>query len=130
MGIANEKPKGLTPTASRWWDQTVPELEAKGLVAVEDECGLRQMCECVDRMARAAYHLKREGFVTTFANGITGINHWHKIWQQAAELYNRLAVQFGMTPSARIKLKLEDRAADDAMRALLAGEDDDNDEEE
>ena len=28
-----------------------------------------------------------------------------------------------MTPGARIKLKLEDRAADDAMRALLAGED-------
>jgi P27 family predicted phage terminase small subunit len=119
-----QKPAVLTKSASDWWDKTVPALESRGQISVVDEQGLRQMCECVNTMAKAAAHLRTEGYITEYPNGQSGINHWHTLWQKSAELYNRLAVQFGMTPAARIKLKLEDKAADDAMRALLMGEDD------
>jgi P27 family predicted phage terminase small subunit len=94
-------------------------VESKGLVSAEDEACLLQMCACVDRMAKAEAHLRKEGYIVTFANGITGINHWMTIWTKSAELYNRLAVQFGLTPAARAKIGVEEKAADDAMKALL-----------
>lgn len=120
-----KKPVKLGKFASEWWDKVTDELINRGTVNQEDEECLREMCICVQRMEKAHRELERGGYLTSYnGNENYTVSPWFSVWTKSAELYNRLANQFGMTPAARIKLKLEEKQADDEMRALLEDFDD------
>lgn len=120
-----KKPMKLGKVASEWWDKTIPMLERRGMVSEEDEQCLREMAVCVQRMEKAHKELESGGYLTSYnGNENYTTSPWLNIWAKSAELYNRLATQFGMTPAARIKLKIEEKQADDAIKALLEGLDD------
>lgn len=116
--IAPQRPRDLSPLERECWDLHAPDLERLNLLSVLDVGSFRLLCqayglamECREAMrpkkSDGSVDLRRRGFEVVVPDGA---GSWKKHpafteWRQAAAEYRSWAVEFGLTPSARIGLR-------------------------
>ena len=108
-------PKILSPSAKRHWKTVVQYLYDAKLMTNMDIDALTVYCEAYARWAEANKHIIKEGiFSFEDADGETlkapRTNHWLMIQQKAFEQMKAMLIEFGMTPSARTRVRVVDKA--------------------
>lgn len=98
-----ECPGWLSDVAKGKWAELVPELERLGLLTVIDGDALASYCETYAEWRRSVEFLRENGTVYESARGLiarpeVGIS------QRARTLMRQYAQEFGLTPSARVRL--------------------------
>jgi phage terminase small subunit len=93
-------PAHLDDDARACWDQLVAEFASCGLLERVDAVSLSGLCEAFAIRARAY----EKGDIRT--------------WRGASEVVNKLAPEFGMTPSSRAKVHPNKKAEPDALEAF------------
>lgn len=115
-------PEFLTGEAERCWKRLARELYDAGLLTAVDRDALATYCAAFARWRKAEDLLAKSGEIIRTeikteldANGnkvVTGggnviQNPWLAISNKAQETMNKLAAEFGMTPSSRSRVKAE-----------------------
>ena len=109
-------PTWLCREAAAEWKRLVPALESVGLLSAVDRGNLALLCAAWAQYRESSVALKKGG--TVYAAGeFQRASPWLKIQQDAAKLYNRLAGEFGLSPGARMQLKVATRDTPLASRS-------------
>lgn len=116
------KPVGMTRMASAHWDFLVGELERNNILTPLHSGPLQMMCETYSRWKQAEAIVTKEGvtvrhFVKELLDG-TQIYSVRKhpvvtVAEAARRDYMRMAVEFGLTPSAEGRVKAGEAPAGD-----------------
>lgn len=107
---APPRPDFLTAVAAEEWDRIVADLVKVGLVSTIDRAELAIYCQAwADwKCAREKLHeLQEEGFIEIAPSGYRQIGVWMQIANRAEERLRAAGVSFGMSPSARARLKIQ-----------------------
>lgn len=108
-------PSDLSDGAKKVWKRLAPDLQAKGVLTAWDVDEFSSFCDAVERRARAAKNLDKEGEVVNEPvfnrNGeLTGhrpaLSKWWQVWKGANEAMLRYGARFGMSPSDRSQLTI------------------------
>lgn len=101
-------PQELNPRGQEAWYVAVGELQKLGMLHAVDLPLLQAYCREVQRMHEADYYVRTQGTVLKAKNkGGSEYylkNPWLGIYNDALAQANRLAMQFGFTPSARTRI--------------------------
>lgn len=108
-------PQDLAPGAVDVWDRVVAELLARGLTPAMLE-GVRALATAGWRMRQAAADIDEHGPVIPGLHGPV-VNPAVRVEKDATATWTRLAVEFGLTPAAQMRLGLMRLAGE----SLLAG---------
>lgn len=108
-------PPDMPPGAVDVWDRVVAELLARGLTPAMLE-GVRALATAGWRMRQAAAEIDQYGPVIEGLHGPV-VNPAVRVEKDATATWTRLAVEFGLTPAAQMRLGLMRLAGE----SLLAG---------
>jgi P27 family predicted phage terminase small subunit len=101
-------PEELNPRGQQAWYTAVGELQKLGMLHAVDLPLLQAYCREVQRMHEADFYVSTQGAVLKSRNkGGSEYylkNPWLNIYNDALAQANRLAAQFGFTPSARTRI--------------------------
>jgi P27 family predicted phage terminase small subunit len=101
-------PAELNPRGQEAWYVAVGELQKLGMLHAVDLPLLQAYCRELQRMHEADYYVRTQGTVLKAKNkGGSEYylkNPWLGIYNDALGQANRLATQFGFTPSARTRI--------------------------
>lgn len=97
-------PRWLDDEGTAEWRRVVPALAATGLLAKVDRAALALLCDAWSQYVAARREIKKRGKVIVTANGRWVKNPTVTIMNEAAARWQRLAAQFGLTPSSRAGL--------------------------
>ena len=108
-----ECPAVLDDVARAEWERIVPELLNAGLITKVDMAALALYCKAYSRWQQAEYKIKLlevddddgMGLVTSGANGYKMLTQWLIISNKAQEQLLKYLAEFGMSPSARARVK-------------------------
>lgn len=118
--LSRRPPSGLSPVAREIWEEHARELEALGLLSVLDSGSFRLACESYALAISALESMRptkadgtpderRRGYEpVTVDKAHRGDLRRHPgfvIYKQASADYRSWAVEFGLTPSARVSLR-------------------------
>ena len=98
-------PRWLSPIAKQEWRRISRELYALGLLTTIDRAALEAYCQCYARWREAEEKLKIETFETD--TGYVGQNPYINIAIKYAKEMRAFLVEFGMTPSSRVRVNIE-----------------------
>lgn len=105
--IAPRKPADMTPDASAMWDQIIEELARVALLKEADGGALYMLCESFSRWKAARDVRAAEGVLAETLSGTT-IRHPATLAEEAASKeYLGWCREFGLTPSAEVRLKIK-----------------------
>lgn len=113
-----EPPGHLDTGAKREWRRVAPELHQLGLLTVLDVDALAIYCVCWSRWVAATRQLNKEGFVVEGPQGPRP-SPWLTVANTAAKQMLAMAIEFGMTPSSRARIKVEPPRSPDPFEDLL-----------
>jgi len=104
-------PTFLSKYAKTTWRSIVPHLEAMGVLSKIDGRTLARYCELWSRWRDLAQFIQENGSAYEYVTQ-GGENHWRPYPQsrefiQTAEAMLRIESHFGLTPSARASLKVD-----------------------
>ena len=116
--VAPTKPVGLSPAAAAVWDDTIPQLDAAGMVTVVDGRTFARYCELFGMWEELLAFLKKSGHAHPIKNTkgeIVGVRPYPQLRMalQFSEHLLRLEQNFGMTPAARARLLAEPPAVNE-----------------
>lgn len=111
-------PEGLSDVARAEWGKVVPELERLGMLALVDSPSLEAYCDAIAVMREARREIKKHGIMTEGERGYVK-NPAVAIQKEAALLVRQFAAEFGLTPSARVRLKAPEAPKRDALEDFL-----------
>jgi len=115
-------PWTLTKEAKREWDRLCATLAPAGVLATSDADALATWAEAIALYLKANRELERQGPIIAGPNGVPMVNPASRIAKSALATMQRYQVEFGATPSARMKVKGNQApAAVDPFDAFLAG---------
>ena len=100
-------PKYLTDRARRIWRKFLPLIAETCVLTSADSIALGNLCQAYASMIEAQLELNRDGMVVISAS--TGWKNQHplvSVVQQQMKIVNALCAQFGLTPVARNRMKL------------------------
>jgi P27 family predicted phage terminase small subunit len=100
-------PTHLKKEARREWKRVVGELFAAGLLTSVDRAALAAYCQAWARWVEAEKQLAIVGYTFKTENGYQQQSPWVGIANSALENIRRFAVEFGMTPSSRSRVKVQ-----------------------
>ena len=106
-GEAPPCPPFLRGTARKEWDRIVPQLERAGILDQVDQAALAVYCQARSDYSWAVYKLRREGRIVV--NPKSGLARAHpaiRVQRESAETIRKFAVEFGLTPSARSRIRV------------------------
>ncbi len=116
--LAPRPPADLSPLERECWEVLAPELEHLGLLTHLDTISYRLLCRAyalamasADAMrptkADGSPDRRKKGFevVVPDERGSVKKHPAFTEWQQATNTYLRLAIEFGLTPAARVGLR-------------------------
>jgi P27 family predicted phage terminase small subunit len=106
-----EPPPELDRTQRREWRQVAARLDSIGVLTVADGGLLANLVIASVRVRRATRHVNREGAVVAGTDGVLRRNPWAAELHAAQDLYRRLSVEFGLTPSSRTNISAAKAAA-------------------
>ncbi|MBN50047.1 MAG: phage terminase small subunit P27 family [Spongiibacteraceae bacterium] len=102
-----DAPEHLNKAALAEWNRISSELYKLGLIAKIDRAMLGAYCQAFARWAEAELkiaELGEEGLVQKSPNGYLQYSVWLQISNRAQEQMKTFGVEFGMTPSARVRV--------------------------
>jgi P27 family predicted phage terminase small subunit len=100
-------PWELEPDVKKEWDKLCEELYRMRILGVIDAHALASYCENFVQWWRALKEVKKKGMVGIDPKGFIRINPYLKITDSFFEKMKNFWEQFGMTPSARSKLRAQ-----------------------
>lgn len=106
--VIPECPEHLSPIARVEWARLAPELLKLGLISQLDRAGFAVYCQAYGRWVHAEQMiaaLGEDGLVATTPTGFSRPSIWLRISEQAAAQCHRFMAEFGLTPSARSRVK-------------------------
>lgn len=111
-----EMPPGLSKLAQKEWKSIVPLLEPLGMLSLIDGKALAAYCHAYARWAQAEEEVERLGLIineTIFNKDGEEVGYKYKrnpavtISNDALKLMKSFLIEFGMTPAARSRLRVE-----------------------
>jgi P27 family predicted phage terminase small subunit len=124
-------PEGLSIEAQHEWKSIVPELRQLGVLTKIDGKALAAYCHAFARWMEAETEIRRLGIVVMepiFGHGERFLGCKYKknpavtISETAMKIMKAFLVEFGMTPSSRSRVRIENPKKDsDPMDDYLAG---------
>ncbi len=113
------RPKWLDAEAKREWDRVVPQLAELGVLADIDGSMLADYCAAHALAVKAAAQYQREGLMLRTPFGPQK-HPMIKVAQEARGQARLLAGEFGLSPSARSRVKLKEKPPEtDPTEAFL-----------
>lgn len=103
-----EPPEHLGGEAGLKWAELAPRLEELGILSQIDADLLAMYCQFYGRWVEAERHLAEEPLVLTGVQGGVYQNPWLQIANKATEQMHKLGAEFGLTPSSRTRIKVEE----------------------
>lgn len=97
-------PDILTGQALAEWKRITVELEKLGILTNLDLAALAAYCQAWARWLDAESKLAKTGPVVKAPSGYPMLNPWLSIANKAIQQVQRLAGEFGLTPSARTRI--------------------------
>lgn len=111
-------PRWMTPEGKKVWRRLAPELFQLGVLTHLDGDMLGLLVQAVADYAEARAHLVAEGRVVLSPNNYPIMNPWEAMKNKALEQIQKLGAEFGLSPSARTKLVV-DEPEDELSRLLF-----------
>lgn len=119
-------PKHLNERARRIWRSTAKELYVAGLLTTIDVHHLATYCSTYAEQLEAEENVKKTGMVIKTLNGNFIQNPYLGIVHRCIDILNKMRADFGMTPSARARIKVdpdkEDDSFSDRLKAAINGD--------
>jgi len=112
-------PNHLSLEAKGEWARITDELAACGLLTRIDRAALAAYCQAWGRWVQAEQELKKTSLVVKTTAGNVIQNPYLSIANKAIEIMYRLLAEFGMTPSARSRIKIDGPQHEDKLEKLL-----------
>jgi P27 family predicted phage terminase small subunit len=103
-------PYHLDDVATAEWQRVTAELHAMGMLGDIDRAALAAYCVAWSRWVQAEQQIADEGYVLTGREGGTYQNPMLAVANKAMEQMCKYAVEFGMTPSSRTRIKVSPNA--------------------
>ena len=100
-----DRPAFLDDLARQEWDRTAPVLEAARLLTDVDRAALAAYCESWSMYVRATERVQESGEVMVSPKGYLYPSPWVGIANTAKKQMLAFLAEFGMTPSARTRVK-------------------------
>jgi P27 family predicted phage terminase small subunit len=117
-------PRYLSKDARKEWRSLAPMLKGVGLLSNLDGNALGMLCSAIARCAEAERQISANGMTVTSPTGIQRVSPWVHIANKTTALIITLTSEFGMTPAARTRVKVElPREPDEFERYLQRGRD-------
>ncbi len=113
-----KKHRGMEPVQKRFWDDHAPELERLQVLTGIDTAAFRLMAEHYALAIKSSKRLHDEGLTVRGKDGEKK-NPLAQIFKDNAMAFKAFAVEFGMTPSSRTRLKLPEEAEQLSLAAQL-----------
>ena len=118
---------GRVPTAPRWlseegrneWRRLAPRLHAAGLLTEVDGVALGLLCETFVQYQAARRVVEREGMLATSEKGTAYQHPALGIANGARREMLTWAREFGMTPSARSRIRVETKEEEPSLADML-----------
>lgn len=111
-------PSHLDKTAKSMWRRLTKELFDAGILTRIDAEILAAYCQVYSRWKNAELMLQKSGDVIKTTNGNLIQNPYLAIANRAIEQMAKLASEFGMTPSSRSRIKVEEPETLDELDKL------------
>jgi P27 family predicted phage terminase small subunit len=98
------RPEWLLPEAKREWGRVVPELVAKGLIALVDRAALAAYCQCWALYVDAVKDVMENGTSFVTDRGYEGPRASVGVMVKMQQAMSTYASKFGFTPSDRARI--------------------------
>lgn len=115
-------PRFLDPIAKVEWRRVGRELFEVGLLTRVDRAALAAYCQTYSRWVQAEKEIVDDGLTVRGAQGQVVKNPVVTIAEKALEQMKVYAIEFGMTPSSRSRIKLPDQKEDDPFESWVKKE--------
>jgi P27 family predicted phage terminase small subunit len=110
----NSPPPRLKGIALEQWQQVAPMLHTAGLLTTLDPTALQLYCEAYAEWDDAKTQIEKFGTVIKGPRGFPVVSPYVSLAAKAWERMRKMLIEFGMTPSARTRVKTEEQPqADD-----------------
>jgi len=118
-----QPPAHLTESAARVWLELAPMLEAVDVLSGLSTHALAGFCVPYARWLDAEAALAEEGEIIKAPSGYPIPNPWRAVANKAWEHWMKAAVEFGLTPSAlvRVGARLDTKGAADPADRFFSG---------
>ena len=100
-----KKARGMQPIARKFWDEYGPELERLEILTGADSAAFRLMAEHFGFAVQAARQIQEQGLTVEASDG-TKKNPLAQIFKDNSLAFKSYAAEFGLTPSARTRMKV------------------------
>ena len=120
-GALPERPDCCDGDARPIWDSIAPELHRRGLLDKTSAPMLAVWCSAFATWTRAAGHLAAEGEFVADAAGKRHRNEWARVRADAENTVIKLGAEFGLSPVALQRLRLEIVVPPEDERAAFLG---------
>lgn len=114
-------PEHLTGPARTEWKRITAELLKLQLISQVDRAALTAYCMAWGDVVKATGKLKKEGEVIVSDKGGMYQNPWVAIRNSALERLIKTSAEFGMTPSSRTRVRIDQPPEQDQMSEFLFG---------
>lgn len=105
-----EPPAELGPAGKTLWREVVAELIKIGMVTTADRPAVILMCRHWEHVVGSQRTLEEDGYYSEGSMGQMVVHPAMRVFLDSSTAYLRFAQHFGLTPSARVKLGLNDAA--------------------
>lgn len=117
--VAPKCPAHLNPCARKEWRRIAVDLEPLGLLTQIDRAALAAYCVAYSRWVEAEDMIRKHGMLVKSPNGYPMQSPYLAIANKAVEQMKGFLTEFGMTPSSRSRLSINDKGQEDEFDRLL-----------
>jgi P27 family predicted phage terminase small subunit len=115
-----ECPKFLIGLARQYWKKIAPLLVGTGVLTTLDATALTVLCQAFANWLDAERKLRRYGPIIKAPSGYPVLSPYFSLARSAFQQVMKVAVEFGMTPSSRSRLRVEKpQTEEDPLEAFL-----------
>jgi P27 family predicted phage terminase small subunit len=104
-------PPHLARAAKKEWRRVITELQALGLATSLDRAALAGYCQSWARWVEAEEQLKKYGTIIKSPTGFIALSPYVMLAQASLKQMREFLVEFGMSPSARTRVKPDETRA-------------------
>lgn len=114
-----EPPAHLNEEARAEWRRVAPELERMGLLTKIDGTAFAGYCQTYAIWAEASRNVEKHGMIFKAPSGYPQVNPFLSIARTALAEATKFMTEFGMTPAARVRIKVEPKKEDDPLESFM-----------